>query len=113
LGQDIAYYEKDLSGDFAFIAEPDVDYIHKLIKNQNELAVKYIVLAPEEQSWLQQLSTFAATETNRDVANNILAVATPLVTTIHNLPQWVKNAHDFVPGDLQKNKLVLNVRDLF
>ncbi|MDN2483442.1 hypothetical protein [Vibrio agarivorans] len=113
LGQDIAYYEKDLSGDFAFIAEPDVDYIHKLIKNQNELAVKYIVLATEEQSWLQQLSTFAATETNRDVANNILAVATPLVTTIHNLPQWVKNAHDFVPGDLQRNKLVLNVRDLF
>ncbi|WP_281222282.1 hypothetical protein [Photobacterium sanguinicancri] len=113
LGQDVAYYEQDMSGDYAFIAEPDVDYVHKLIKSPNELAVKYIVLAKEEKEWLQHLSVFAAEETNRDVANNILAVATPLVTTIHNLPQWVKNAHSFVESDTIKNKLVLSVRDLF
>ncbi|MCE4935877.1 hypothetical protein [Aliivibrio fischeri] len=113
LGQDIAYYEQDMSGDYAFIAEPDVDYVHKLIKSPNELAVKYIVLAKEEKEWLQHLSVFAATETNRDVTNNILGVATPLVTTIHNLPQWVKNAHSFVEKDTIKNKLVLSVRDLF
>lgn len=113
LGQDVAYYEQDMSGDYAFIAEPDVDYVHKLIKSPNELAVKYIVLAKEEKEWLQHLSVFAAEETNRDVANNILAVATPLVTTIHNLPQWVKNAHNFVENDTIKNKLVLSVRDLF
>ncbi|MGF1688788.1 hypothetical protein L4C36_19230 [Photobacterium japonica] len=113
LGQDIAYYEQDMSGDYAFIAEPDTDYVHKLIKSPNELAVKYIVLAKEEKEWLQHLSVFAATETNREVANNILAVATPLVTTIHNLPQWVKNAHSFVENDTIKNKLVLSVRDLF
>ncbi|EGR7943022.1 hypothetical protein [Vibrio vulnificus] len=113
LGQDIAYYEQDMSGDYVFIAEPDVDYVHKLIKSPNELAVKYIVLAKEEKEWLQHLCVFAATETNRDVANNILSVATPLVTTIHNLPQWVKNAHSFVEKDTNKNKLVLSVRDLF
>ncbi|QKN83447.1 hypothetical protein [Scandinavium goeteborgense] len=112
-GQDIAYYEKDLHGDFAFIAEPDVDYVHKLIRSPHEIAVKHIELAKEDLGWLQKLAVFAATESNRQVLNNILAVATPLVTIVHNLPQWVKNAHSFVEGDVLKNKLVLNVRDLF
>lgn len=113
LGQDIAFYEKDLGGEYAFIAEPDVDYVHKLIRSQHELAVKYIVLDQSEQEWLQNLSVFAATETNRYVANNVLAVATPLVTTMHNLPHWVKNAHNFIENDLVANKQVILVRDLF
>ncbi|ELA7189548.1 hypothetical protein RAL72_002794 [Vibrio alginolyticus] len=113
LGQDIAFYEKDLGGEYAFIAEPDVDYVYKLIRSQHELAVKYIVLDQSEQEWLQKLSLFAATETSRDVANNVLAVATPLVTTMHNLPHWVKNAHNFIEDDLAANKQVIAIRDLF
>ncbi|MHA2938004.1 hypothetical protein ACXJY6_06870 [Vibrio sp. RC27] len=113
MGDEIAYYEKDMSGDFSYIAEPDTDYVQKLIKNPGDLAVKYIVLAKEDKEWLQHLSVFAAAETNRDVANNILAVATPLVTTMHNLPQWVKNAHNLVPDDEIKNKKYLKIRDLF
>lgn len=113
LGEQIAFYEKDLSGDLAYIAEPDIDYVHKLIRSPNDLAVKYIVLAKEEQEWLQHLAVFAATETNRNISNNILAVATPLVTTIHNLPQWVKNAHSIVAEDSERNKAYLRIRDLF
>ncbi|MFV7770144.1 hypothetical protein [Shewanella marisflavi] len=113
LGKEIAYYEKDISGDFAFIAEPDLDYVHKLIKSPGDLAVKYIVLAKEEREWLQHLAVFAATETNRVVSNNILSVATPLVTTMHNLPQWVKNAHHLVPHNDERNRIYLRVRDLF
>ncbi|KAB7653196.1 MAG: hypothetical protein ACRDC6_09735 [Shewanella sp.] len=113
MGDQVAYYEKDMSGDFAFIAEPDSDYVHKLIKNSSDLAVQYIVLEKEEQEWLQHLAVFAATETNRDISCNILSVATPLVTTIHNLPAWVKNAHNIYPGDNDRNKVYLKVRDLF
>ncbi|WP_394210987.1 hypothetical protein [Enterovibrio calviensis] len=113
MGEQIAFYEKNMSGDFAFIAEPDHDYVHKLIKNPGDLAVKYIVLAKEEQEWLQHLASFAFTETNRDVSHNILSVASPLVTTIHNLPHWVKNAHNIVPGDDKRNKTYLRIRDLF
>ncbi|MEZ8082738.1 hypothetical protein [Enterovibrio norvegicus] len=113
MGEQIAFYEKNMSGDFAFIAEPDHDYVHKLIKNPSDLAVKYIVLAKEEQEWLQHLAIFTAAETNRDVSNNILSVASPLVTTIHNLPHWVKNAHNIVSGDDKRNKTYLRIRDLF
>lgn len=113
LGEQIAFYEKDISGDLAFIAEPDLDYVHKLIRNPSDLAVKYIVLAKDEQEWLQHLAVFAATETNRNVSNNILSVATPLVTTMHNLPQWVKNAHNIVVDDTERNKTYLRIRDLF
>lgn len=113
LGQDIAYYEKDISGEYAFIAEPDVDYVHKLIRAQHELAVKYIVLDRSDKEWLQNLAVFSATETSRNIATNVLAVATPLVTAMHNLPHWVKNAHDFIKNDLAANKLVISVRDLF
>lgn len=112
LGNDVAFYEKDLSGEYAFIAEPDVDYVHKLIKSPQDLAVKYIVLDKAEREWLQFLASFTATETNRDVTNNILSVATPLVTTMHNLPNWVKNAHDF-DADITINKQLISVRDLF
>lgn len=111
--QDIAYYEKNLQGDFAFIAEPDIDYVHKLIKSPHEIAIKYIELAKEDHDWLQKLAVFAATESNRQIMNNILAIATPLVTIVHSLPQWVKNAHSFVDNDAMKNKIILNVRDLF
>ncbi|MCV5902346.1 hypothetical protein OFN63_40240, partial [Escherichia coli] len=51
--------------------------------------------------------------TSRDVANNVLAVATPLVTTMHNLPHWVKNAHNFIEDDLAANKQLIAIRDLF
>ncbi|CCN82735.1 conserved hypothetical protein [Vibrio nigripulchritudo SFn27] len=112
LGNDVAFYEKDLGGEYAFIAGPDVDYVHKLIKSPQELAVKYIVLDEAEREWLQFLASFTATETNRDVTNNILSVATPLVTTMHNLPNWVKNAHNF-DADITTNKKLISVRDLF
>ncbi|CAH7405665.1 conserved hypothetical protein [Vibrio chagasii] len=112
LGDNVAFYEKDLGGEYAFIAEPDVDYVHKLIKSPQDLAVKYIVLDQSEQEWLQFLASFTAAETNRDVTNSILSVASPLVTTMHNLPNWVKNAHDFNP-DIVENKKLISVRDLF
>lgn len=112
LGDNVAFYEKDLGGEYAFIAEPDVDYVHKLIKSPQDLAVKYIVLDKTEQEWLQFLASFTAAETNRDVANNILSVASPLVTTMHNLPNWVKNAHDF-NSNIVENKKLISVRDLF
>ncbi|MFA0660605.1 hypothetical protein AB4619_15920 [Vibrio splendidus] len=112
LGDKVAFYEKDLGGEYAFIAEPDVDYVHKLIKSPQDLAVKFIVLDKSEQEWLQFLASFAAAETNRDVTNNILSVASPLVTTMHNLPNWVKNAHDF-DADYTENKKLISVRDLF
>ncbi|MBE8576441.1 hypothetical protein [Vibrio sp. OPT18] len=112
LGDKVAFYEKDLGGEYAFIAEPDVDYVHKLIKSPQDLAVKFIVLDKSEQEWLQFLASFAAAETNRDVTNNILSVASPLVTTMHNLPNWVKNAHDF-NADYTENKKLISVRDLF
>lgn len=112
LGSEVAFYEKDLAGEFAFIAEPDVDYVHKLIKTPQDLAVKYIVLDKSEQQWLGFLASFAATETSRNVSNDVLSVATPLVTTMHNLPNWVKNAHNFM-DDHAKNKQLISVRDLF
>ncbi|WP_153447616.1 hypothetical protein [Vibrio algicola] len=119
IGQDLAFYEKDLSGDFAFITEPDIDYVHKLIKTPQDLAVKFIILKEEEKNWLQYLRGFASSEasrgisTNQDISNSVLAVATPLVTGMHNLPQWVKNAHQFIKDDPKKNKLVISIRDLF
>ncbi|USD59493.1 hypothetical protein J4N45_13315 [Vibrio sp. SCSIO 43140] len=112
LGHNIAFYEKDLGGEYAFIAEPDVDYVHKLIKSPQDLAVKYIVLDKKEQDWLHFLASFTAAQTNRNVTNNILSVASPLVTTMHNLPNWVKNAHNF-DADLNENKKIIAVRDLF
>lgn len=113
MGEQIAYYEKDMSGEFAFIAKPDSDYVHKLIKNPSDLAAKYILLEKDETEWLQNLAIFAAAETNRDISNNILSVATPLVTTIHNLPQWVKNAHHIIQDNNARNKAYLRIRDLF
>ncbi|WP_413479517.1 hypothetical protein [Vibrio hibernica] len=117
--QNIAFYEKDLSGDFSFITEPDLDYVHKLIKSPQDLAIKLIVLKAEEENWLGYLRSFASSEmsqgvsTSSDISNNVLAVATPLVTGMHNLPQWVKNAHQFIQDDPKRNKLVISVRDLF
>lgn len=119
IGQDLAFYENDLSGDYAFITEPDLDYVHKLVKTPQDLAVKFILLKEEEKNWLQYLSGLASSETNhgvstgQDISTNVLAVATPLVTSMHNLPQWVKNAHQFIQDDPKKNKLIITVRDLF
>lgn len=113
LGQDIAFYEKTMSGDFEFISEPDVDYVHKLQKSPKELAVKFIKLEDKDKEWLQLLASYAATLTTRSVTTNLLSVATPFVTTMHGLSYWVKNANNLVHDDSALNKKVLRLRDTF
>lgn len=113
LGQDIAYYEKGISGDFEFLSEPDVDYVHKLQKSPKELSIKFIVLESQDHDWLQKLAIYAATLTTQSVQTNLLSVATPLVTTMHALPYWVQNASELVKGDAAQNKKVLRLRDAF
>nr|VVV06591.1 hypothetical protein AW0309160_04085 [Aliivibrio wodanis] len=113
LGEDIAYYEKTMSGDFDFISEPDIDYVHKLQKTPKELAIKFIELEEKDQDWLQQLAMYASTLTTQPVNTNLLAVATPLVTTMHGLSFWVKNASNLVFDDPILNKQVLRTRDVF
>lgn len=111
LGQDIAYYEKTLSGDFEFIAEPDVEYVYKLQKSTKELAIKFVVLEEQHKKWLEHLAMYAATLTSQPVVTKLLAVATPFVTTIHNLPNWVKSANNLVTNDIELNKSILRLRD--
>ncbi|KAE8177248.1 hypothetical protein [Photobacterium carnosum] len=113
LGQDIAFYEKAMSGDFEFISEPDVDYVLKLQKSPKELAVKFIKLEYKDKEWLQLLASYAATLTTRSVTTNLLSVATPFVTTMHGLSYWVKNANNLVHNDNALNKKVLRLRDAF
>lgn len=113
LGQDIAYYEKAISGDFEFLSEPDVDYVHKLQKSPKELAIKFIVLNSNDSAWIKLLQPYVGTLTTQSVNLNLLSVATPLVTTMHALPYWVQNASNLVPNNLAKNKKVLRLRDAF
>ncbi|WP_318462197.1 hypothetical protein [Photobacterium leiognathi] len=113
LGQDIAFYEKAMSGDFEFISEPDIEYVHKLQKSPKELAVKFIKLEDQDKEWLQLLASYAATLTTRSVSINLLSVATPFVTTMHGLSYWVKNANNLVHDDSALNKKVLRLRDAF
>ena len=113
LGQDIAFYEKTMSGDFEFISEPDIDYVHKLQKSPKELAVKFIKLEDKDKEWLQLLASYAATLTTRSVTTNLLSVATPFVTTMHGLSYWVKNASNLIHDDNALNKKVLRLRDAF
>ncbi|EHH3645311.1 hypothetical protein J7287_001477 [Vibrio parahaemolyticus] len=113
LGQDIAYYEKATSGDFEFIAEPDIDYLTKLQKSPKELAIKFVVFEEEDKEWLQFLSVVASELSSQSVNSNPLAVATPFVTTVHNLPAWVKSANNLVPENSRINKAVLRLRDSF
>ncbi|MGO2075426.1 MAG: hypothetical protein ACTH3B_09720 [Pseudoalteromonas sp.] len=106
----IAYYEKDLSNDFSFIAEPDSDYIHKLQRNSKSLAIKFIILAKEDTRWIRTLASYVATLTTQSVNTNLLEVATPLVTAMHNLPNWVRNTNNLT-DDKYVNKQVLSIRD--
>ncbi|WED22810.1 hypothetical protein L3Q72_05305 [Vibrio sp. JC009] len=112
LGTKIAYYEIDSAGDFAFLMEPDSDYVQTLQKNPKELAVKYISLQDEEKQWITQLSVYAATLTGQVVTDSLLSVARPLVTSMLVLPKWIKNANH-LSDDKELNKRILNVRDRF
>lgn len=107
----IAYYENDLSNEFSFIAEPDSDYIHKLQRNSKSLAIKLIILAKEDTKWVQTLASYVATLTTQPVNTNLLEVATPLVTTMHNLPTWVRNTNNLTE-DKVLNKQALSIRDM-
>ncbi|MGO4998458.1 hypothetical protein [Oceanisphaera sp. W20_SRM_FM3] len=107
----IAYYENDLSNDFSFIAEPDSDYIHKLQRNSKSLAIKFIILAKDDTKWVQTLASYVATLTTQPVNTNLLEVATPLVTTMYNLPNWVRNTNNLTE-DKALNKQTLSIRDM-
>lgn len=107
----IAYYEKDLSNDFSFIAEPDSDYVHKLQRNSNSLAIKLIELAKEDTEWVKCLASYSATLTTQPVSINLLNVATPLVTSMYNLPNWVRNTNN-LSDNKNLNKTAIAIRDV-
>ena len=113
LGDNIAHYEYTQSREFEFLAVPDIDYVHKLQKNLDEVAIKYITLEKSDIDWIQHLASYAAEITTQTVKNNLLSVVTPLVTIMHGLPHWVKNATNLVQNDRILNKRVITIRDTF
>lgn len=109
----IAFYEKALSGDFEYLAEVDIDYVHKLQKSPKELAIKYFIVNAEEQAWLDKLGVLSSELAGKRVENNFIGIATPMVTKIQGLPHWVKHTNNLDMTDDQFNRVCRNVRDAF
>ncbi len=110
LGEDIAFYEKSLSGDFEYLPELDSEFVQQLQKTPQNLAIKYVVLEKNDAEWLQKLSAYVATLTTQPVQEKLLSVIRPLVTTIHALPYWVKNATVISDNQIE-NRQIVKLRD--
>lgn len=90
--EDLAYYDKDSTGQFIFIPEIDDEFINKMMRAPKEIAVRYFEVSGVKHHYIHTFAKIAGNKLNREITPQALNIARPIVTFVHQLPAWVKSA---------------------
>lgn len=112
----LAFYDKDVTQEFHFISDIDVEFINKLVKRPQEVAVKYVKTTHEKDEFVRILSECIEDKFEKKVESSPLLIARFIVSTTIKLSKWAKNSHDeeFFSVITQKLRaVILNADDPF
>ena len=90
--EELAYYDKDSTGQYVFIPEIDDEFVNKMMRAPKEVAVRYFEVSGVKHHYIHTFAKVAGNKLEREISPQALSVARPIVTFIHQLPAWVKNA---------------------
>lgn len=90
--EELAYYDKDSTAQYVFIPEIDDEFVNKMMRAPKEVGVRYFEVSGVKHHYIHTFARVAGNKLDREISPQALSVARPIVTFIHQLPPWVKNA---------------------
>ena len=90
--EELAYYDKDSTAQYVFIPEIDDEFVNKMMRSPKEVGVRYFEVSGVKHHYIHTFARVAGNKLDRVISPQALSVARPIVTFIHQLPPWVKNA---------------------
>lgn len=100
----LAFYDKDITQEFRFISSMDEEFLNKLVKRPNEVAVKF-VKEPEDRSHFVNLIAKSINDIfSKNIEATPLLVARFLVSYVVKQSSWVKFSKnsDFFDEEVQQ-----------
>ena len=91
--EELAYYDKDSTAQYVFIPEIDDEFINKMMRTPKDVAVRYFEVSGVKHHYIHTFAKVAGCKLEREILPQALSVARPIVTFVHQLPAWVRNAH--------------------
>lgn len=90
----LAFYDKDITQEFRFISSMDDEFLNKLIKRPNEVAVKFVKEPDEKNRFIQLLAKSINSIFSNDIQATPLIVARFIVSHVVKQSTWVKFSKD-------------------
>lgn len=90
----LAFYDKDITQEFRFISSMDDEFLNKLVKRPNEVAVKFVKEPEEKNRFIQLLAESINNIFSKNIEATPLLVARFLVSHVVKQSNWVKFSKD-------------------
>ena len=90
----LAFYDKDISQEFRFISEIDEEFLNKMIKRPNEVAIKFIRDQLEKNRFLEIFKEVINNFYGKNVEASPLPIARFIVSYLVKQSNWVKFSKD-------------------
>ncbi|MBE9397448.1 hypothetical protein IOQ59_09265 [Pontibacterium sp. N1Y112] len=109
--ENLAFYDKDSTNQYVYVPDIDEVIVNKLAKSPKDIAVRYFEVTGVKRQYISSMATLASQRFDRDVPESALAIARPIVTFVHQLPQWVKVTRKLSSQTTAFRDLVLKAND--
>ncbi|MDV7447938.1 hypothetical protein R4514_14430 [Acinetobacter baumannii] len=90
----LAFYDKDITQEYRFISEIDEEFLNKLIKRPNEVAVKYIKAKAEKEKFVEIFTNCINEIYGKNISSTPLQLARFIVSYINKQSSWTKFSRD-------------------
>ncbi|MEZ8965073.1 hypothetical protein BCS96_09160 [Vibrio breoganii] len=107
----LAFYDKDSTQKFMFITAPDDDFINKMIKRPNEVAVRFINPNSGQENQISAIGRAIEQNLERDEKISVLSLAKSIVRTVHMLSPFVKGTKRLSANTRKFRDLALKASD--
>ncbi|MDR7016081.1 P-loop NTPase fold protein [Acinetobacter sp. 3657] len=90
----LAFYDQDITQDFRFISSMDEEFVNKLVKRPNEIAVKFVKEPEEKDRFIQLVAQSISSNFSIDIDETPLLAARFIVSYVVKQSNWVKFSKD-------------------
>ncbi|MCG2573461.1 hypothetical protein LVY74_07800 [Acinetobacter sp. ME22] len=90
----LAFYDKDITQEFRFISSIDEEFLNKLVKRPNEVAVKFVKEPEDRDHFIYLLAKNINSVFSKNIEATPLLVARFLVSYMVKQSSWVKFSKD-------------------
>lgn len=109
--ENLAFYDKDSTNQYVYVPDIDEVIVNKLAKSPKDVAVRYFEVKGVKRQYISSMASLASQQFDREIPESALAIARPIVTFVHQLPQWVKVTRKLSSKTAEFRDLVLKAND--